>query len=56
MLHFFDRFPVYPLGKFLQALILAHLGVQEILVDRSQVVLERFVQKQTTAGHLNPVT
>src|SRR5690606_12587263 len=45
VLHLVDGFLVLVLGQFLQAPVLQHLGVQEVLVDRGQLVVERLVEE-----------
>ena len=44
VLHLVDRFLVLVLGEFRQAPVLQHLGVQEVLVDRGELVVERLVE------------
>src|SRR5690606_23925657 len=44
MLHLVDRLVVLVLGEFLQPPVLQHPGVQEVLVDRNEFVVERLVQ------------
>src|SRR5690606_26741374 len=44
MLHLVDRLVVLVLGEFLQPPVLQHLGVQEVLVDRDQFVVQRLVE------------
>ncbi|SOZ24721.1 hypothetical protein CBM2608_A50065 [Cupriavidus taiwanensis] len=44
VLHFADRFLVLHLAELLQAPVAIHAGVQEILVDRGQLVLELGVE------------
>ena len=44
MLHLVDGFLVLVLGEFGQPPVLQHLGVQEVLVDRGQLVVERLVE------------
>ena len=44
MLHLVDGLVVFVLGEFLQAPVLQHLGVQEVLVDRDELVVERLVE------------
>ncbi|MET3146617.1 UNVERIFIED_ORG: hypothetical protein ABIB63_002415 [Xanthomonas axonopodis] len=44
MLHLVDGFLVLMLGQFFQAPVLQHLGVQEVLVDRSEFVVEHLVE------------
>src|SRR5690606_12454290 len=45
VLHLVDGFLVLVLGQFLQAPVLQHLGVQEELVDRGQLDVERLVEE-----------
>ncbi|MNL14897.1 hypothetical protein D3C87_1358580 [compost metagenome] len=44
VLHFADRFLVLDITELLQAPVPIHAGVEEILVDRGQLVLELGVQ------------
>jgi hypothetical protein len=50
VLHLVDRLVVLVLGEFLQAPVLQHLGVQEVLVDRGQLVVERLVEEFDDLG------
>src|SRR5690606_36064382 len=45
MFHLVDRFLVLVPGQLLQAPVLQHLGMQEVLVDRGQLVVERLVEE-----------
>ena len=44
MLHLIDGFMVFVLIQFLQAPVLPHAGMQEILVDHRQFILEHLVK------------
>src|SRR5690606_27307251 len=44
VLHLVDRFLVLVLGEIFEAPVLQHLGVQEVLVDRGELVVERLVE------------
>ncbi|MNS69588.1 hypothetical protein D3C72_1029050 [compost metagenome] len=50
MLHLLDRFLVLVFGQFLDAPVLQHLGVQEVLVDRGQLVVEDLVEEFDDLG------
>src|SRR5690606_35891963 len=45
VLHLVDRFLVLVLCEFVQAPVLQHFGMQEVLVDRGQLVVERLVEE-----------
>ena len=44
MLHLVDRFLVFMLAEFAKAPMPQHAGMQEILIDRRQLVLQHFVE------------
>ncbi len=50
VLHLLDRFLVFVVGQFLQTPVLQHLGMQEVLVDRGQLVVEDLVEEFDDLG------